>query len=67
LSGRIHCPAAEQEEQQVYDSPAYKELELGFKDLLETLGRESGIGPIPLPFKYVVNVEEPLFAVVNSY
>jgi hypothetical protein len=62
----IFRPTAEQEEQRLYDSPAYKEMEHNFQDMLEVLGHESGIGSTPLSFQDMEKVFEPLYAVVTK-
>lgn len=65
LNDHPKCPAADDEERAVYESPKYKEMEKRFENLLGLMGQESGFGTVPLPFKDVWLVYDSLFEIVS--
>jgi len=60
LNDRVHCPTAEREEKKIYKSQHFVEFERQNDELLELLGKKSGIGKVPLPLSEVWKVWEPL-------
>lgn len=58
----IFCPAAIEEEANVYNSPAYKGMEQKYSNLLGLMGQESGFGDVPLKFRDIWKVYDSLYA-----